>query len=72
MSKKLNLIEISKAEMSKVTGGQDTYICTWNGSEWCGCGCQHAGGGGSSSVDNCNANIDGGLQSPGGECPLEV
>lgn len=72
MSKKLSLIEISKAEMSKVMGGQETYVCTWNGQEWCGCGCFYQGQGGSSTMDNCNANIDGGYESPGGGCPPEI
>lgn len=57
MSKRLNLVELSKNEMEKVKGG---YIIT----EWedgsCGCGCYYAGSGGSSSRDNCNANINGG------------
>ena len=60
--KKLKLIQLSKnelenREMGMTRGG--------NGS-CCICGCRYWDDGGSSTVDNGNANNAGGLESPGG------
>jgi len=62
MSKKLKLTSLSETEMKKVSGGQIVKMYVWVGG--CGCGCHYAGSGGSSFVDNTNANIEGGLYSP--------
>jgi natural product precursor len=62
MSKRLSLVELSKNEMEKVKGG---YIITeWGDGHSCGCGCYYANSGGSSTVDNCNWNIQDELWSP--------
>lgn len=65
---KLKLNQLSKAELDKrelnsLIGGNPV-------GDNCGCGCYYAGSGGSSSVDNTNANIAGGYVSRGcdGHC----
>lgn len=50
---------LSKKEMSKVLGGYTV----------CGCGCQYAEQGGSSTADNGSANNSGAFVSP--DVPLE-
>ncbi|HAL64615.1 MAG: Uncharacterized protein XD81_1479 [Bacteroidetes bacterium 38_7] len=50
---KLSVNQLSKKQMSSVTGGERV----------CGCGCCYAGNGGSSTNSNGHANLDGGLYS---------
>jgi len=54
---KLNFLaenNLKEKEMSNVRGGTEFR---------CGCGCNYAGSGGSSTGDNMAANYDGGLHS---------
>ncbi len=53
MKEKIKLTAISKREMNAIRGGS------------CGCGCLWMGQGGSSTYDNGNANMQGGLWTPG-------
>lgn len=55
MKKKLGLFSLSKKMMRFVPGGDLGNCC---------CACAYADSGGSSIVDNADANIDGGLKSP--------
>ena len=55
---KLSNVGINKKELNKIKGGKNTGCC---------CACAYEGDGGSSSADNGQANLNGGLVSP--QCP---
>jgi len=67
MRKKINLLNLSKKEMKKTTGGVEIpEVCVTPN---CGCLCNYANCGGSSTSANCSANHVNGQYSDGGDCP---
>jgi len=54
MRKHLNLFQLEGKKLSNVKGGNS-----------CCCACAYENSGGSSTFNNCDANFDGGLESPG-------
>lgn len=57
----LNLAFLAKEELGTIRGGEESDTC----SQTCGCACDYATVGGSSSYDNGMANRKEGKQSPG-------
>lgn len=62
MSKKLSLIELTKTEMRKVSGGQMS-MSDDGGTCWCGCCYRECGG--SSTYNNAGANYSMGINTIG-------
>jgi natural product precursor len=57
----LNLASLAKEELGTIRGGAESDAC----SRSCGCACDYASTGGSSSYDNGMANRKEGKSSPG-------
>ncbi len=61
LKNKLNQFNVEKANMANVKAG-----FSQSAENVCGCGCNYAGSGGSSTSGNGGANFNGNLWSPGG------
>jgi hypothetical protein len=60
MKRKLSLTELKRKEMGEIKGAYDYKYDPHTGVV-CGCGCYYSASGGSSTLNNKNANFDDGL-----------